>query len=792
MKDIMINKKSDESRTNQVKITSTVNEVADKLYDYLTNTLHIGIESFSTKDLDLSQYEGASLNSFQKQHRAIKREIKKILDTYNKDFNYKDIQYFLSSTGDRSAFFISPNTRHSGWKKLFPENKEKILNLVFKFYLISQGLDIDNIHGLEELFLIHSIKPNKSKNGIEIWGQNVLVKYNRFNVVTLTLTRKHLSLLITDSYMTFDGDDLGELLLYEDRENGKYYFDRFKDARQSNKIKFMTFEKQSDDFKEFKQTQVYHYQILMSKFENFLTECDISFEKLDFQADCYLDDPFIKNRPIIESLEIINNTGVDLTESEQKILENLLCNQEYVATVKFYQSGKSISNYKKIDNDDEDDSCWNITEVIDWSSIKLRDTENYLVLNKLLDEETGSMAYQTKDGLWYRTSKIDQHEGKVDFYSQLKRDYSYLKTGKFFSTQGLNLNKFGVFKSSDTTVPVILKYQIGQDKYDETNTKKKNNSLKNTIDDLREDTQTFADGKLLDDEELMMCYLEKQTNKKEWQDFYKKYKLKLSPKYEKSLIEIAIKNWMKKSIKNGEHGFPIHSDFLPKELSEKQFSVISVRSPRGKEGKAVVVNFLYRDGYIYIKSIIHDLKEIKNKFKFLRRRGSSLENLIDDQQYFVDEEAEIHISCYTDDFYTPTLIGRDRILEELEAGSLQINRSAKKEDDSKLFPLITYYSSDLKPANKIRNMICLDLKNHNFVQYFVPPAQALGKSISNGFKVYHMIGNRYSGEKVPTSELIEHPIIALHFGTLTQDILKISENSKLSLLQKVAKVLIEN
>ena len=78
------------------------------------------------------------------------------------------------------------------------------------------------------------------------------------------------------------------------------------------------------------------------------------------------------------------------------------------------------------------------------------------------------------------------------------------------------------------------------------------------------------------------------------------------------------------------------------------------------------------------------------------------------------------------------------------------------------------------------------------IQYYVPPAQSIGKLIKKGFRVYHLIGNRYSGESIASSELIEHPITALHFSTLTQNVLKLGENSQLSLLQKVVKELIGN
>lgn len=92
-------------------------------------------------------------------------------------------------------------------------------------------------------------------------------------------------------------------------------------------------------------------------------------------------------------------------------------------------------------------------------------------------------------------------------------------------------------------------------------------------------------------------------------------------------------------------------------------------------------------------------------------------------------------------------------------------------------------------------MICLDLQNETFIQYYVPPAKALDSSIKRGFRVYHLIGKKYSeksDKSIYTSELIEHPITALHFSTLTQNVLKIGDNSQSSLLQKVAKVLIKN
>jgi hypothetical protein len=765
MKDKMIKELSDISRTNQLKITETSEEVAEKLYQYLFK-IGKGIESFSADKLDLSEYEGSPLNFFQKRHRAIKKEIKKILSIYDKNYDCKDIQYFLSySKHGNMVFFLSPNKTHSGWKQLFVNNQERILNLVFKFFILSQS--IETIKGSEELLLLHSIRPSKSKDTLIVWGQSLFIKYNYHNVLTLTLTRKNLCFSPRDQYNTFDGDDLGDLLVYEKKN---YYFDRPYDGRSRNYINFMQFDKEDKNFEKFKKTQLYYYQNFTSKLENFLNECGISFDTLDFQADHFLKNPFISNIESIESLEVINNVGVDLTELDQKFLKNFLLHQSEVCSLTFYNSGKTISTYERVEVDVEDSPYWKIKEVVDWSSIELDRTKNYLVLNKLLEEETGSRAYQGSDGLWYPSTKLDSQK-KIDFYSQLKKRFNYLNTGEFFSMQGLDIIEFRAIGDENSLLSV-LNYT----------------TRKIDRDTLQVDTQIFTDGKLLDIESSILCYLREQTDCKEWKKFCDTYKLKVSPQFQKILIELSIKNWIKHSIVNSNFGLAIP----PQTFSEKKFFAIYVRSPLKKEAQAVAVEFLYKEGFIYITNVMRDMKQIEDKFQFLRKRKNKSQTLIDAQQYFVDESDNIYINCYTDDLFTPILIGRKGILEEMENGSLKINRKIKDDRSSRLLPLVTYYNIRIQPIKRIQNMICLDLNNESFIQYFVPPAQGLDEKIKRGFRVYHLIGKTYSKESVLTSELIQHPITSLHFTTLTQNILKISDNSQSSLLQKVARVLIEN
>jgi hypothetical protein len=768
---------SDISRTNPLKILETPQQVAEKLFQYLFKRGQ-GIEHFILKypiaeDKD-SENEDSGASFYKERHKYIKNEIKKRLAEHGQKREISDIQYFLSYTGGQKyVFFLSPNKNHSGWEKLFTDNssdRERIFNLIFKFYILSQGLSVETLNGFEELLLLHSMKTSeKSKDALFVWGQNLLIKYNPHNVLTLTLSRKSRKFLLQKDkkkYKTVDGEDLGDLLLYK---NKNYYFERDLDARRQNSIYFMQFDSDPKNYDKFKKTQLYHYQNLMTKLEGFLSECNIAFESLHFQADHYLENPFIKNIESVESLEIINNTGVDLSESDQQFLQRFLKHQG-VSTIAFYNQGKTVSTYEQVEADGEDEVCWRITESIKWSDIQLEQEKNYLVFNKLLEEEAGSMAYQRKDALWCPSTTLDK-QSPVDFYSQLKKKFNYLETGKFFSTQAINIPEFRAVGDEKTDFAVFnyTNWKIDRDS-------------------LHKETQAFTEGKILDVDGSIFGYLKEQEDSKQWESFCAKYKINISPKFQKVLIELGIKNWISQSLANPNLGLPITHQSFP----EKQFFSIYVRSPKNKESKAVAVEFMYQDGGIYIKNVMRDLKQIESKFRFLRRRKNNSEKLINDQNYFVDESEELYSSCYTDSFYTPTLIGRTGIIADMESDQLTIDRKNKGENSSRFLPLVSHYNSEIKPINKIQNMICLDLKNEIFIQYYVPPAQNIVGAIKKGFRVYHLIGKRYSGESIPTSELIEHPITALHFSTLTHNVLKIGENSQSSLLQKVAQVLIEN
>jgi hypothetical protein len=474
-----------------------------------------------------------------------------------------------------------------------------------------------------------------------------------------------------------------------------------------------------------------------------------------------LENSYIKNVEAVKEIEIINNSGVDLSDSQKAFLQNFL-NYQGIPLTTFYRQGKTISTYEPVEV--EDKTYWKINPVIAWEDLKLDKRKNYLVLNKLLEEEAGSMAYLQADGLWNPSDKIEDKK-TLDFYSQLKRRYKYLNTGEFISLQGLNINDFKAVGETEATSWSILEYS------------KKDVDLSL----LQEDTRSVTKGQLLSLEDSIYYYLIEQHDTEKLEEFCKKYGIKVSPEFEKVLIEIGIKNWIKDSLSGIEVSLPVN----PQPISEKQFFAIYVRRPKDQEAKAVAVEFLYKEARIFIKGIMRDMKEIERRFPILRRRQTKPDQLLDDQEFLIDETEKLYISCYTDDLYTPLLIGRVDILPSLEEGSLEINRRR----ENNLLPLIMCYNDEVP---QVKNLICLDLKNEKFIQYFVPPAQSLRNIIKNGFRVYHLIGKTYSKEDIPTNTLIKHPLVAMHFSTLTQNVLRISENSQSSLLQKVAKVFIEN
>lgn len=787
------------ARTNQIKITDSPQVTADKLFNYLFS-LGRGIESFSLDEVDLRinwelieeeededeaddeesekkkrTKDEAKAEMFRQQHRRIKEEIQKRLAAQGEAWPYEEIQYISSfSAKDRKQiFFLSPNANHSGWTDYFEHggsDRERLFNLIFKLYLLSEELPVGTLNGFEELLLIHTSyltkpKPN-TKRALIVWGQNVRVRYNYHHTLTLDLIRKCRRFYpAKDRYRTVASADLGEIILHKDK---KYYFSRALDARRSNPIKFMRFEKDDHEFTHFKKTQVFLYQFLMEKLAAFLDTCGILYKVESFQATHYLENNFMKTVEPTTTLEIINNTGADLTPDEQKILGNVL-RQQSITKLSFFAGGRTISTFEPVPLlKEQEKPRWVITEVVPWASIKLTTGQNYLVLNKILNPETeSSMAVLQPDGIWRSTTKVGS-AATVDFYSQLKRSVRFMQTGVFISVQGLNVSEFKLVAPKESSLRSILEYPVKIKEYDT----------------FVRETQPFASGQFLETEGLTLAYLKGQSDPEQLGRFYHKYKIDFSPEFEKVLIELEIKNWIRKSLLGEEISAPIQKQ----PFAKKSFFAIFIRKRLRQDAQGVAVEYLYEDGRIYIKSVMRNVDDIVNRFPgVLRYRLRAPEELLN-QNYFADEEEQVFINVFTSDDYTPTLIGCPELMQKLRDGTLEINRQRS----NGLFPLVMYYNKEI---TRVKDLICLDLNQPSYIQSYVPPVVSLRDVVQHGFRVYHLTGKPYPNpDKItlPAKTVFDHPITQLHFSTLTQNILKISENSQTSLLQKVARVLIEN
>lgn len=771
----LIYEQSDVSRTNQLKILDTLDVTAEKLRRYLYENGK-GIDVFPARSL---LQNDAPNGDYIDRDRRIREEVKKRLIAVGQPLDNMDIQYFLAEAGGESyVFFLTPDRKHSGWIGLFNtggKNPEKIFNLVFKLYLISQMLPFGTINGFEELLIIHKILEGKERGELKVWGHEIYVHLNKYQVLSINLSRK-CRLFLDDHFHTIDGDVLGNVIL--SRSGGKRYsFKRRLDGRKKNTIDFMRF----DSLEKFKTSQLYYYQKLVDELESFLSYCGINYMPLTFQTDAYLENPFVNQDDMdiassLDSMTIINNTGVDFSPEDMAFLQNFFTHQG-VADVKMGFSGRTVSKFEQVTGDSDDDASWKIMEAIPWSSVRLRPDENYLVFNKILDdEEASSMAYQRQeDGLWSPSSDID---GKklVDFYSDLKRRYTYVSSGVFFCMQGVNVNQFTAIAGEKGNETVVMRYSPEKiDAYL-----------------LQSEARLFTDGLYLDIPDMILAILRQQTDAEAWRKFCQKHRIKVSAEFQKILSEMKIKSWIRAGLIDHTLGLPI----APQQCPESTFWSIYVSSPRRGETKAVAVKFLFKNGMIFIQDIMIDRPTIQQKFRFLRtstrktRDGES--KLFDNQQYFADEEAGIFINCYTAKEYTPILIGRPNLIADTETGNVRIDRTTKGDSSSRILPLVMYYNPETVPIKSIQDRICVDTKNETFIQYFVPPKMGVHNRVKRAFRVYHLYGNTYQRSPLTTQELLSNPIVALHFNTLTQNILRIGENSQSSLLQKVTRVLVEN
>ncbi|HHP5490765.1 TPA: hypothetical protein ACSCYS_001101 [Aeromonas veronii] len=181
----------------------------------------------------------------------------------------------------------------------------------------------------------------------------------------------------------------------------------------------------------------------------------------------------------------------------------------------------------------------------------------------------------------------------------------------------------------------------------------------------------------------------------------------------------------------------------------------------------------------------------------LRRRFPFIKNFQGDSMYVIDESSGRYLRRFSGSFIPKIILNSryqsiDTALATIadEGGLLKGYYSRSR--DSALLP---FY---LTPAEKVaENVRWRDTSfiedNGIFIRYFVPPQlavqSAFGFSNLHDLMVFAPIKTGNSGlvqYSVVEADLLDEPLIRLYLSTLTTGILRLRENSKSSLLEKVA------
>lgn len=816
----MFELQSDESRTNQLKITNKDYEIwGDNIFQWLFQR-NMAIGSFSVDDdgdykipkakKEEDDSESKFHRKYKARHQYIKKEIQKRNSQIGVSQKLSQVEYSLYG---RMVFYLVPTNKRasSKWIKDFKSPsedgvrvRERILNLVFKLYLLQNHLiDLmpeDNcLTGLEQLVLIHA--KERDENGtLMVYGYSISFIYNKYETVSLRLQNKGYK-VGNGLHATFDsGGDMGDITI-----SGKdYSFEKKLDGR-ANQPPFVIFPQESrypiyeDRVRAFSKCKLYLFQAAMDQLIAFFEECKIPVQELPFSATHYIDSPFLREKNIkcnLKPLMILNNTGQDFSESKKDFLMAVLNNMGY-SSVSYFEDGATINTYKMgrwVDEafvpeeeykapDKNHRKVWDISEQIPWDSIKLTADYAYLVFNKILKKSgQGSSVAQLDDehdGYWTLPKKEIKKGCRKDFYTTLR--------GK-----ALEINK-------STTNELVCIQGINADAWEEI---KHRSQKKYAIFTLTDPKAKANDIEEFDMPYQVLSQLKKRNCRK---PFDPKKDLdapvKFSPEFDKALSELYYKMWFAEALDTkdifSKAFFDTQIDNRLYPIKPFKFESVFTRTPRGGDTEIAVVQFRYENGVIYVENKYCDTQKAEEEYGqcFQRiTRGKNARRILDGQKLLVDRQRRIYVTGYWSINYSPTLIGHPNLMASIKEGTAEL----KKTKPDPMLPIVRYFSLDPQKNKQIttaaKNLVYLDLSNENFIQYFVPPKMGPQFEIAKGFTVYHLMGFTFENKKInlKTADLINDPLVTIFLHTLTTDMLRISENSKTSFLHKLPRIIIEN
>jgi len=233
-----------------------------------------------------------------------------------------------------------------------------------------------------------------------------------------------------------------------------------------------------------------------------------------------------------------------------------------------------------------------------------------------------------------------------------------------------------------------------------------------------------------------------------------------------------------------KHCLYIAREVGPVDLADQLLTLVSLRRLRNdKDCLSSVVEVEIREGVIHILGIhrYRNNEELLLMHPFLEQRRGAL---FDDGFFIYDRDNGHLLTTYSNRM--PVIIGNPNIdfinpdPELLNPGG-KVTRS-HKDPASVILP---YY---LSPTGKKATRAYIQESGPDLL-YFVAGAQGAKAKIDRQNLIYNVLVFDNSGQLL---RAIDQPITSTFFKSMTFNVLRVGENSKMSLLQKVARLPLEN
>ncbi|MDX7998960.1 hypothetical protein FE394_07060 [Xenorhabdus sp. Reich] len=485
-----------------------------------------------------------------------------------------------------------------------------------------------------------------------------------------------------------------------------------------------------------RQTRFYYLNVLLEFTQALFNKAGISFERSTFVATHCVDDGYIPLEPLAQlskPLVVVNASSEPMDKDTLKPLIHAFFPHEY-----------HVVRNKKIQFEQPVVSM--ATAIPD----KLNTETNYLFLNgKAENSEQGTVRIAKKETpSEFQLVKANeayedllQEDSIVDPYTEFKFNYLINRDSILAITQGLNLSP------SDLVALPLGKTQKAEQKKNQ--------------------------------EAIKRC-----------------------------LVELSLKECLL-----GHKVIPVPK--IPIELISTELSLIATRQirvphcTRPKQLVAVVEVCITKEG-IVVKHVRRSpwsqdasaAIDFVSEFPFLQPEGKRF--IQDDQFWIVDKQTQSRLTVWSGQF-VPRIILNDSYTGIEAALAAQEPYIESRREDGKIkgklysknkrFNLLPYYMSIFKPeyqnAHELTGSRIPVQDCGGFLRVFVPPAGGIkgnGSSLSGmrDVMLYTKDGNCVS------SGLLEQKLVLLYLHTMTNGILVGGDNSKMTILEKMARLALEN